>query len=211
MFKNLAPRLFRGALSSFILTVLSISIFASSGSGVAPGAFGQGGPGENATFVGAHFLIKADVEKTKNELSEAEAKLALRTSLEKVAFDLINEIREERGLEPVSWNEEVARVARIHSQSMAQNDYFSHQGIDGLWVNDRAKRNGVRGWRAIGENIAYNRGYDNPAEFAVERWMKSTSHRKNAMHKRWEESGIGVAIGPDGKTFYFTQVFMESR
>ena len=68
----------------------------------------------------------------------------------------------------------------------------------------------LKKWRGIGENIAYNRGYDKPAGFAVERWMKSTSHRKNALNKRWEESGIGVAIGDDGITVYFTQIFLEN-
>ena len=107
----------------------------------------------------------------------------------------MNTRRVSYGLKPVVWNEDIARVARMHSQSMALNKYFSHQGIDGLWVDERANRNGLKKWRAISENIAYNRGYDNPAEFAVERWMKSTSHRKNALNNRWEESGIGVAIG----------------
>ena len=130
------------------------------------------------------------------------------SELEKQAFDLLNKRRVENGLEPIVWNDEVAKIARIHSQNMAKNNFFSHQGLDGLMVNDRADSNGLRNWRRIGENIAYNRGYDDPVEFAVLRWMQSQSHRENLLSNKWKETGVGVAIAPDGKTYYFTQVFV---
>ena len=75
-------------------------------------------------------------------------------------------------------------------------------------VDDRADSAGIKNWKRIGENIAYNRGYDNPVEFAVLRWMQSQSHRENLLSEKWKESGIGIAIAADGKTYYFTQVFM---
>lgn len=77
-------------------------------------------------------------------------------------------------------------------------------------VNNRADLLGIRNWRSIGENIAYNRGYDNPAEFTVGCWMKSDSHRENLLDNRWKESAIGVAVANDG-SFYFTQVFLLRR
>jgi uncharacterized protein YkwD len=77
-------------------------------------------------------------------------------------------------------------------------------------VNDRADAGGVHKWKAIGENIAFNQGYKNPIEFAVERWMKSTGHRENILNDRWKESGIGIAITADG-AYYFTQVFIERK
>lgn len=167
---------------------------------------------ENSTFTNPYiFRENKGLSGELNFTKKLKANTLFSTaSLERKAFDLLNEIRVEKGLDPVVWSEQVAIVARIHSQSMAENKYFSHQGLDGSWVNHRAKKNGVKGWKAISENIAYNRGFANPAEFAVERWMKSTSHRKNALGERWEESGIGVAVGADGKTVYFTQVFVDN-
>lgn len=74
-------------------------------------------------------------------------------------------------------------------------------------INNRADSVGLSKWRSIGENIAYNRGYANPLEFAVEGWMKSPAHRDNILNNRWQESGIGIAILADG-TYFFTQVFL---
>jgi uncharacterized protein YkwD len=128
--------------------------------------------------------------------------------LERQAFDLLNQKRVENGLKPVVWNEEIAKVARSHSQNMANNNFFSHQGLDGRTVDNRADSFGIRNWRRIGENIAYNRGYDNPVEYAVLRWMQSQGHRENLLNDKWKESGVGIAIAPDGKTYYFTQVFV---
>jgi uncharacterized protein YkwD len=132
---------------------------------------------------------------------------AVITSVEKQAFDLINKKRSEAGLEPLVWNDELAELARLHSQDMADQKYFSHRGSDGSMVDDRADKLGIKNWSAIGENIAFERGFDDAANFAVERWMESPTHKQNLLDKRWKETGMGVAILPDG-TFYFTQVFL---
>jgi uncharacterized protein YkwD len=127
--------------------------------------------------------------------------------LERHAFMLLNEQRTEHGLQPLVWHDEVAKIARIHSQSMAENKYFGHKGVDGSMVDNRAEKLGLTNWRAIGENIAYIRGFESPAETAVDRWMKSVSHRQNLLDERWKESAVGITVAADG-TYYFTQVFL---
>ncbi len=127
-------------------------------------------------------------------------------SFERTAFDLLNQKRAENGEKPLVWNELLAAVARIHSRDMADNKYFSHRGLDDSKVGDRAERGGLK-WKAIGENIAYNRGYKDPIEKAVELWMGSTGHRQNLMDDHWKESAVGIAVAADG-SFYFTQVFL---
>ena len=128
-------------------------------------------------------------------------------NLERKAFDLINQQRALTGLELLQWSDEAAKIARLHSKNMANYNFFSHTGLDGSLVNDRADSFGVSKWRAIGENIAYNQGFENPVEFAVERWMLSPKHRDNLLSSRWKESGIGIAITDNG-THYFTEVFL---
>ena len=120
---------------------------------------------------------------------------------------MLNSQRAAKGLTALEWNDDVARIARMHSENMAKYKFFSHTGLDGTMVNDRADLCGVSKWKAIGENIAYNRGYEKPAEFAVERWMQSNAHRENILNNRWKETAVGVAVSNDG-AFYFTQVFM---
>lgn len=127
--------------------------------------------------------------------------------VERTTFQLMNSERAMKGLAPLRWNDTLADVARLHSQNMAANNFFSHRGVDGLMVDDRAAGYGVVEWRAIGENIAYLKGYDQPEAIAVEKWMNSSSHRRNMLSDQWTESAIGVAQTPDG-TYYFTQVFL---
>lgn len=130
--------------------------------------------------------------------------------LEKQAFALINQKRAEIGLEPLAWSDEVAKIARLHSENMVKFNFFSHKGIDGKMVDGRADSLGVTKWTAMGENIAYNRGYQNPIETAVEKWLLSPSHRDNLLNSRWRESAIGIAVTNDG-TYFFTQVFLKRK
>lgn len=129
-------------------------------------------------------------------------------SVEQIAFEMINQKRAENGLKPLAWSGELEVLAQRHSQDMADNKYFGHRGIDGSMVSDRADRCGIGKWRALGENIAYNRGYKEPVEMAVKLWMESTAHRQNLLNSDWRESAVGVAIGADG-SYYFTQVFLR--
>ena len=101
----------------------------------------------------------------------------------------------------------MAKVARLHSGNMAKFKFFAHEGQDGFNVNDRADSFGFYNWMALGENIAFNRGYENPVAKACDSWMKSPGHRDNMLNKRWKEAAIGVAVTEDG-TVYFTNVFM---
>ena len=141
------------------------------------------------------------------EISESEEVAPKTFGFEQKAFEILNEIRIEKGLEALEWNDRLAGVARLHSENMARFKFFSHAGLDGLMVNDRADALGISNWRSIGENIAYNRGFKKPVESACEQWMQSPSHRTNILNKKWRESGIGMAVAPDG-TYYFTQVFI---
>lgn len=129
------------------------------------------------------------------------------TAIERDTFQLINVERGLAGLPALKWNEKIAKVARLHSQNMADYNFFSHKGADGLMVDGRADQLNMGEWRAIGENIAFMQGYPNPAEVAVEKWLLSASHRNNLMSPEWIDSGIGVATTADGK-IYFTQVFL---
>jgi uncharacterized protein YkwD len=127
---------------------------------------------------------------------------------ERRAFELVNSERARRGLKPLVWDGSLARLARYHSGNMAGENFFNHVDRDGLDLSGRAEMLGLRGWKAIGENIAYNQGYDDPTAFAVERWMISSKHRENILNSEFTHAGLGVARASDGRIFY-TQVFMR--
>ncbi len=131
-------------------------------------------------------------------------------SIERRAFDLVNDERRTRGLQPLRWVDLAADVARRHSENMARLNFFSHYDLDGRKPSERASLMGLTDWRRIGENIAWLRGHEDPAVRVVQGWMNSPGHRENILDTRYRESGMGLAVSPEGK-FYFTQLFVLLR
>jgi len=128
--------------------------------------------------------------------------------VEQQIFKLINLKRQEFGQKPLVWNEKTAMLARMHSINMAENKFFSHRGLDGKTVDDRADSLGLKKWRMIGENIASLRGYREPYKQVISCWMNSPGHKENLLREKWRESGVGIAVARDG-TYYVTQVFLK--
>jgi uncharacterized protein YkwD len=129
------------------------------------------------------------------------------TDIEKRAFEQTNLIRTQNGLAPLAWDGDICRMARIHSESMSRQGYFSHVTPDGLRLQDRAREVGILRYVVLGENIAYNQGYDDPGAFAVERWMASEKHRANILSAEFRAMAIGSFVAPDGSV-YLTQTFI---
>ncbi len=116
----------------------------------------------------------AETVSTRSSLDQA-------NEVERRAFEQTNRARVENGLAPLAWDGELCRLARAHSERMAVQQFFAHETPEGLQLKDRARANQIR-FRVIGENIAYNKGYDDPGGFAVERWMISSGHRANILY-----------------------------
>lgn len=109
---------------------------------------------------------------------------------------------------PVKWNDTLTRAARGHSEDMARNNYFSHDGLDGSKPAERVARAGYK-YRATGENIAA--GQMTP-EDAVAGWIKSPPHCKNLMKPVYTEMGVAFAVDPKSKMgVYWTQLFGTPR
>ena len=130
------------------------------------------------------------------------------TRSESRLLDLINEERRAHGRRPLAWDGALARMARYHSENMSRQGFFSHTDRDGLDMLGRAELMSVQGWRALAENLACNKGHDDPESYAVEGWMQSAKHRANILRGEFTHAGLGVARAADGR-IYFTQVFME--
>jgi uncharacterized protein YkwD len=129
------------------------------------------------------------------------------TSIERRAFEQTNRARAQSGLAPLAWDSELCRMARLHSQKMGEQRFFSHESPDGMQLKERARANGILHFRVIAENIAYNKGYADPGAFAVERWMISAGHRANILYTGFQASAIGSYVSADGSV-YLTQVFI---
>ena len=129
------------------------------------------------------------------------------TSIERRAFDRTNEVRAQNGLTRLAWDADLCRMARVHAESMATLGFFAHETPDGFRLKDRARAMGILRFKVLGENIAYNQGYEDPGAFAVERWMISPGHRANILYRGFQASAIGSFVASDGSV-YLAQVFI---
>ena len=133
--------------------------------------------------------------------------LAQANAIERRAFEQTNLVRVQNGLPALTWDGDVCRMARDHSESMSRDGFFSHTTPDGKRLRDRARLVGILGFSVLGENIAYNQGYEDPGAFAVERWMQSAKHRANILSSEFRAMAVGSYVAADGSV-YLTQTFI---
>lgn len=121
-------------------------------------------------------------------------------AFENEVIRLVNEVRAEHGLQALTANWELSRVARYKSQDMADNRYFSHTSPTYGSPFQMIKNFGLS-YRTAGENIAY--GQSTP-QAVVSAWMNSSGHRANILNSSYTQIGVGyVANG-----HYWTQMFI---
>ncbi len=155
----------------------------------------------------ARLVTRFTPRTTTGANANASPTLAEASAIERRAFEQTNLVRMQNGLAPLEWDAHVCRMARSHSESMFRLNYFSHVTPDGQRLRDRARAAGILTFTVLGENIAYNQGYEDPGAFAVERWMASAKHRANILSKEFRAMAIGTYVAPDGSVF-LTQTFI---
>ena len=123
------------------------------------------------------------------------------TSYEQEVIRLVNEIRAENGLKVLTYDWELARVARYKSQDMKDNKYFSHTSPVYGTPFQMIKNFGIS-YRSAGDNIA--KGYATP-QAVVNGWMNSSGHRANILNANFTHIGVGYVSGGN----YWTQMFIS--
>ena len=121
-------------------------------------------------------------------------------SFEQEVIRLVNEQRVQNGLNPLTENWELSRVARYKSQDMVDNRYFSHTSPTYGSPFQMIRNFGIS-FRSVGENIAY--GQRTP-QAVVTAWMNSSGHRANILNSSYTQIGVGYVA--DGN--YWTQMFI---
>ena len=128
----------------------------------------------------------------------------------------INAARAKNGEAPLKWEEQLAVVARAHSDDMTSRGYFSHDTPEGLGPSDRIDRAGYSCWKGshygLAENIAIETtlgDLDRTAAEAIRGWMNSPGHRTNLLGGEYDRTGVGVSFGTwrGYQAVYLTQVF----
>ncbi|RXJ00427.1 hypothetical protein DS745_12040 [Anaerobacillus alkaliphilus] len=116
-------------------------------------------------------------------------------------IELTNAERRKNGLPDYQADAQLSGVAKVKSDDMQQNNYFSHTSPTHGSPFDMIRDHGVS-YRSAGENIA--QGQRTP-EQVVQAWMNSEGHRKNIMSADFTH--IGVGYNENGH--YWTQMFIK--
>lgn len=122
-------------------------------------------------------------------------------------FKLVNEQRKEKDLTELKWDDDLADLAKDYSKQMADGDFFSHTGTDGLSISERVERREIK-YRKLGENLYYCKGFPNFKYNSVIGWLNSPPHKKTMFTGEFNFTGVGVAESVDGGV-YITQVFLK--
>lgn len=116
---------------------------------------------------------------------------------------LVNDVRQERGLHPLTYSSQLEQSAQAFADKMAGEGFFGHIAPDGQTLKDRIQATGfydrsfspdcfcVKGY-VLGENLA--RGQKTAKE-AFEAWMKSDDHREAILNPDYTVIGIGAKAG----------------
>lgn len=124
------------------------------------------------------------------------------SQMEMEVVRLVNIERQNAGLTPFTASTELSRVARLKSEDMGKNNYFSHTSPTYGSPFDMMKSQGIK-YNTAGENIA--KGYQT-AQSVVKGWMNSSGHRANILNPSFKTLGVGTYTTGNG-TIYWTQMF----
>jgi uncharacterized protein YkwD len=114
---------------------------------------------------------------------------------------LINAERTKQGLAALKANNPLGTVGRVHSQDMADNNYFDHYNQQGKNPFDRMRAAGIS-FSTGGENIAINTSVSG----AHNAFMNSSGHRANILSANYTEVGVGIIH--DGTRIYVAEEFI---
>jgi uncharacterized protein YkwD len=128
-------------------------------------------------------------------------------------LELVNEARSEGRycgddfFEPagaVTWNCKLADAAMVHNEDMVKNNFFAHEGSNGLKAGSRIDGVGYK-WRSYGENLAA--GFIEPKD-AMQALLDSPGHCVNIMGRQFAEFGAASMFYTDAEYHhYWTQIY----
>lgn len=124
--------------------------------------------------------------------------------LERAMGERVNRDRAGNGLPPLTWDADLADVARYHAADMREHRFFAHDSPTSGSLDDRMAKSGYLASVAR-ENLA-----EAPdVERAEDGLLKSPGHYANLMAKDITHLGVGIVRGglADPQNLLFVQVF----
>lgn len=131
--------------------------------------------------------------------------------IEQTIIALVNDLREEQGVQTVASNDMLRSAATI--RAIETEEKFSHTRPDGSDAFTVFEEEGIHyPYRIAGENLGmatHHLSDEDMAELLFNGWVDSQGHYENMIRPDYEEIGIGVHF--DGEFLYATQLFGTQR
>ncbi|WP_380283133.1 CAP domain-containing protein [Kitasatospora purpeofusca] len=171
--------------------------------GTAPGGAATGGAGDpqKPTAPAPTTATAKPPATTPRPTATANPGGSANGSFAQQVVELVNAQRSQAGCGPLGIDSRLTTAAQVHSDDMADRNFFDHASPEGRHADHRIEAAGYR-WSTWGENIA--RGQKDPAA-VMESWMNSPGHRANILNCSFQQIGVGVRTGSGGP--WWTQVF----
>ncbi len=140
-----------------------------------------------------------------NPYKENADKSAVMAQESKLTFYLTNALRELAGKKALTYSESLAQVDKAHVASMAENNFFAHEGLNGDDITDRIQSSTThKKYTKLAEILAKMPN----AYYACYGWLNSKSHRAAMLDNSYTYTGIAVD-GNMGENLYYAQVLVR--
>ncbi len=150
----------------------------------------------SATAAQSRAALIAAVLATPCQNTEAPPEAGNLPVIREAVLCLVNQVRAQHGVEPLTLNEDLNTAAGEHSHELVEADYFAHIAPDGETPVERIRSTGyIPGpsvGYVIGENLAWGTySLATPASI-VAAWVASPGHLANILESQYRETGIGI-------------------
>ena len=110
-------------------------------------------------------------------------------------LDTIEELKSMQPVGPLTYDDDLSKVARFHCEDTGPSGLVGHDSSDGTSMSDRLMRF-VKDRKTWGENIDYGNSIaeDIVASLVIDDGVPSRGHQKNIMDSSFHRAG--AAIGP---------------
>lgn len=156
---------------------------------------GTGNDHEQSDGAKDNATAQSNVSDADQATSDAQATQVL---------NLVNAERKKAGLQPLTLDNTLNRIAAEKARDMAENNYFSHDSPTYGTPFDMMRSFGVD-YKSAGENIAAGQ---RSASEVMQSWMNSSGHRANILSPNYTKLGVGYYAG-GSKSPYWVQEFTQ--
>ena len=153
--------------------------------------------------VPAYSQSSGDLATVVVPLAAAAPRAEVLPEAEAALFSLLNQVRRQHHLPPLSMDASLRQAARSHSRDMASRGFIGHGSAGGASFAG-SLAGFVAGGTFVGENVTLARS----AAQAHSAFVASSPHLRNILEPRFRRVGIGVA-GAGELGLFITQDFAE--